>query len=1099
MSLHLSYPISRVALPRAFPSSSEPLQPIDSVRVPHPIYYSCLISVLMAVGVRVCAQPAAVPEFKSVAPERREPRAFKIRATDASEALTAFSSQSGSPVVFLIDHVRGIRTNPVEGRFTPRQALDLLVAKTPLTVIEDLRTGALIIKRVPAPESPAPLTATPAAPASPRRAGLISALVAALSVPLLPGQTAPSNATAEQTITLSAFEVRTDRDVGYVATSALAGGRTDSPLKLTPSSVSAMTTEFIEDLAIGDMREALQWTLNAEPQNVDLNSNAQGSHLTNFRGTSGAGNYPSRNYFLFYGIGESYNTERFEFARGPNAVLFGDAQLGGVATTFTKVPRLNKNFYRGSVRYSYPSTGDGRWRGTFDVNQGVGQRLAFRVNALAEDGPSWRDHSEQSHKAVTLAGIFKLTGKTQVRLEGEKGKKNYNLFATNYGDGASYWNRAYTYDGTNALTPAAATAAGVVRQTAVRNVWIPAVPQAGLSNWMNSYQTSGTGLSLLPEQRNSVANFPVLPTAEFTIAPTDAYSRQKYRSVSLFLDHRFSEALQGQIGYYNYQLDNFVRNNVILGGYTIDVNEFLPNGLRNPKRGVAFAEVRPTILNPVNEVQELRALVTYKLELPKFFDLKQRFTLIAGARREHFETFSKQLQQVAGPNQNANFNAAAMQVFYRYYWDEPLKFGMSDLPNDPTRTLAFIPGNLVDQDKDLDYAQLSSFTTLFKERLSLVFGLRHDRLAQSQQNAVTNANVNNGIAQLGSRGIVGAREDLRSKATSPSLGFVGFVTPWLGVFGNYSKNFSPPSGGTPDVDGNSLEGPRGEGFDYGIKLSLLDGQIYATLTRYDSRQMGRIINIQAEITRLQQNWVNVRSDDSGRTSVDFRDTEEVKASGYEAEVVANPTRAVRLSAGIAFPETEIVERLPGLRRYFAANLSAWETALASGNVNDATALRNNINATRQTLESSTEGTRLDRTPDYRWNVYSSYNFSQGRWKGLSLGGGFNGRGRIKIGTVDPRILFNTAAPTNEQRRIAGFTEVKAPAVYTTAARIGYRFRLAGVRTNVQLNVNNVLDDDTPEWRSSGTYTPPGGVLAQSFDAFLRPAPRTFILTTSFDF
>lgn len=916
-----------------------------------------------------------------------------------------------------------------------------------------------------------------------------------------PSGSVPGAAKDDQPVELSPFSVSATSDVGYVAVNALAGGRTEAPLKLTPSSVSAMTTEFLQDLAIGDMREALQWTVNAEPGNAEMNTASQGGQLTNFRATGGAGNYPSRNYFVYYGVADTYNTERFEFARGPNAVLFGEAQLGGVATTFTKVPRF-QNFSRGTLRYTYPSAGAGALRGTVDLNRTLGRRVALRLNALGEDGTSWRQFSDQSNRAVTGSVLFKVTDRTQLRLEGDKGKKRFNLFSTNYADSASYWNGTYRFTGTNAVTGAAATAAGVSRITGARNVWIPGVPEAGFSNWINSYTSAGTGLALLEGNPRGLPNFPALSSSRFTLAPTDAYSQHRDRSLSAFLDHRFSDALQAQIATYYYELDIFTPANVTLGNYAIDLNEFLPNGQRNPKVGVPFSEVRPSILRPRSILHETRALVTYKFDAPRLFSLHQRFTAIGGRRSEHYQTTTHFLQQVAGPGQSQDFNATAMQVFYRYYWDEPLQYGMGQLPRDPSRTFAYVigtqPGNLIKSLKDLDYAQVSSLTTLFDSRVSLMLGVRHDRLDMRRQGPIASAAVNNNQPQLGFEGIVGNWEKIKRKVTSPSLGGVAFVTPWLGVFGNISRNFNPPTNGAPDVDGNSLAGPRGEGKDYGLKLSLLDGQIYATLTRYESEQTDRIIAIQAEITRLQQIWTNVRSTNASQTTVDFRDTESISASGYEAEVVANPTRRVRLSAGIAFPDTKIVERLSGLRRYYQSNLATWEGALASGQVNDATGLRNNLNAVRQTIESSTEGTRLDRTPDYRWNIYSSYTFTDGGVKGLSFGGGLNGRGRVKIGTRDAGLLFNTATPTNDQRRAAGFSEVKAPATYTAAVRLGYLFRLGRVRTNVQLNVNNVFDVDDPEWRSSSTYTPPGGVLTQAYNTYTRPAPRTFVLTTSFD-
>jgi hypothetical protein len=62
----------------------------------------------------------------------------------------------------VVEQVRGIRTPELQGRYRPREALERLVAKTALTVAEDARTGALMIKRTPPPpEAPPPPTHPP--------------------------------------------------------------------------------------------------------------------------------------------------------------------------------------------------------------------------------------------------------------------------------------------------------------------------------------------------------------------------------------------------------------------------------------------------------------------------------------------------------------------------------------------------------------------------------------------------------------------------------------------------------------------------------------------------------------------------------------------------------------------------------------------------------------------------------------------------------------------------------------------------------------------------------------------------------------------------
>ena len=77
-----------------------------------------------------------------------------------------------------------------------------------------------------------------------RRIVLIGALGAFLSS--LHAQTAPVPAASttanpdskSDAIVLNPFQVTTDKDNGYAADSSLAGGRANTPLKLTPASIS---------------------------------------------------------------------------------------------------------------------------------------------------------------------------------------------------------------------------------------------------------------------------------------------------------------------------------------------------------------------------------------------------------------------------------------------------------------------------------------------------------------------------------------------------------------------------------------------------------------------------------------------------------------------------------------------------------------------------------------------------------------------------------------------------------------------------------------------------------------------------------------------
>src|ERR1035438_8077864 len=138
-----------------------------------------------------------------------------------------------------------------------------------------------------------------------------------------------AQAAAETPVVLNAFTVDTSTDVGYVAVNSLAGGRNNTPLAITPTTVSALTAEFIDDLQLTNATDALKWTMNAIPQNLTPNvgsGNEFNSWAVNLRGAGSGpqgGTAPTVNYFPIYAIKDFFNVDRFELNLGPNSILFG--------------------------------------------------------------------------------------------------------------------------------------------------------------------------------------------------------------------------------------------------------------------------------------------------------------------------------------------------------------------------------------------------------------------------------------------------------------------------------------------------------------------------------------------------------------------------------------------------------------------------------------------------------------------------------------------------------------------------------------------------------------------------------------------------------
>ena len=92
------------------------------------------------------------------------------------------------------------------------------------------------------------------------------------------------NSPDDSIVMLSPFEVRTDKDYGYRAVSTLSGGRLSSDLQTTPAAISVLTREFLDDLGITDIQEALAWGVNTSAfSETDVTANASAGDSVNGR------------------------------------------------------------------------------------------------------------------------------------------------------------------------------------------------------------------------------------------------------------------------------------------------------------------------------------------------------------------------------------------------------------------------------------------------------------------------------------------------------------------------------------------------------------------------------------------------------------------------------------------------------------------------------------------------------------------------------------------------------------------------------------------------------------------------------------------------
>lgn len=81
-------------------------------------------------------------------------KSFNLPAGDAATTLKAFTQQSGEQIVYPVEQMRGVKTNPVSGELATRDALDRMLKDTGLVVVQDEKTGALAVRRDAGPNAP---------------------------------------------------------------------------------------------------------------------------------------------------------------------------------------------------------------------------------------------------------------------------------------------------------------------------------------------------------------------------------------------------------------------------------------------------------------------------------------------------------------------------------------------------------------------------------------------------------------------------------------------------------------------------------------------------------------------------------------------------------------------------------------------------------------------------------------------------------------------------------------------------------------------------------------------------------------------------------
>jgi iron complex outermembrane receptor protein len=330
-------------------------------------------------------------------------QAYDIARGDATVTLKLFAAGSDRQVVYLVDTVRGVVTNPVQGTFTAREVIDRMLAATDLIVMEDPKTGAYLVIREPHPISPAPpVIENQPPPKSPsnlmKQKFPISILSGLLALVLSPADLR-SAASPDEPIALSAFTVSSSSDVGYQVGESTAGGRVRASTFESTQPVTVVTRNFIDDVGTGQILDALKYV-----SGVTQSSQAVGADRMTIRGFQ-VSNTGLIDGFQAGGLNhqDAALFDRFEVVKGPNAIISPAGAPGGTVNLVTKSAQFSRNATAIELEAGrYDSN-----RASLDVNRAVTKDVAVRVVVSGQrDDGYYRNYEHNLAMLGALAWKF---------------------------------------------------------------------------------------------------------------------------------------------------------------------------------------------------------------------------------------------------------------------------------------------------------------------------------------------------------------------------------------------------------------------------------------------------------------------------------------------------------------------------------------------------------------------------------------------------------------------------------------------------------------------------------------------------------------------
>ncbi|MGP1692492.1 MAG: TonB-dependent receptor [Giesbergeria sp.] len=242
------------------------------------------------------------------------------------------------------------------------------------------------------------------------RSSTLTPLAAALLAAFTHTAFAQSATAPQPTQTLGEVTVQsTGADDGYSPAASSTATKGSAPLRDVPQAVNVVPGQLLRDQGARSMEDALR-----NVPGVALSHGDGQRDQVVIRGFSAIADQfvdGVRDDALYFR--DLSDIERIEVLKGPAAVLYGRGSSGGLINRVTKKPKFGET--SGEAALSLGSF-DLR-RATADMNLGISDTAAFRLNLAAEDSGSYRDQQFLKRHNFAPSLALKLAPQTNVLLQ----------------------------------------------------------------------------------------------------------------------------------------------------------------------------------------------------------------------------------------------------------------------------------------------------------------------------------------------------------------------------------------------------------------------------------------------------------------------------------------------------------------------------------------------------------------------------------------------------------------------------------------------------------------------------------------------------------